>query len=189
MFDWEDPSYTPADAEIIRYKVKKLIGRHGYLSKYEDEDDLQQDLAFHTSRRSGKYDPRRGARPTFVDRISTRKIAHIVERRCAKKRGNGRAEASLAAADRVQEKSNSAVAAEIGVDVRTAVALLPAALRDIAFLLGIYSFTEVMAQLGLTRGQLRERQKAIREHFENYGLNPNPNNQLKRKPGTKQLRR
>ena len=80
-----DIRFIPEDAEIIRHKIRKLIGQYGFT--VSDEPDLQQELAMHVSIRMAQHDPSRAARSTFVDRIVRNKIVNILEHRMAKKRG------------------------------------------------------------------------------------------------------
>jgi DNA-directed RNA polymerase specialized sigma24 family protein len=168
-----DTRFIPEDAEIIRHKVRTLIGRHGFTTS--DEPDLQQELAMHVSIRIARHDPSRAARSTFVDRIVRNKIANILEHRMAKKRGGRTRPAAL---DEVPEGllldgHADPEAVDLGLDVRNAVAGLSPDLQRIAALLTTNTPSEVARALGLTRGQFRQKQDAIRFHLTGEGLDPN----------------
>lgn len=182
MGNHADLRFTNADAEIIKHKVRKLIGRYGFNSS--DEPDLQQELAMHVSSRMAQHDPARGARSTFVDRIVRNKIASILEHRMAAKRGGRKRPVSLdAVAEGVLlDGDTDAEAVDLGMDVRNAVAALPPELQRVAAELKENSPSEAARKLGLTRGQMRQRMEAIRRHMEATGL-------AKRTPGEQPTRR
>ncbi len=167
-----DTRFIPEDAEIIRHKVRKLIGRYGFTSS--EELDLQQELAMHVSTRMAHHDPARGARSTFVDRIVRNKIVNILEHRMAKKRGGRTRPAAL---DDVPEGllldgHADPEALDLGLDIRNALAGLSPELQRIAALLTINTPSEVARALGMTRGQFRQKQDAIRFHLTGEGLDP-----------------
>jgi len=165
-----DHRFTDADAEIVKHKVRKLIGRYGFSAS--DEPDLQQELAMHVSTRMARHDPARGARSTFVDRIVRNKIANILEHRIAAKRGGRKRPLSLDAVPEglLLDGHTDADVVDLGLDVRNAVASLPPDLRQVAIRLEKNSPSEVARMLGLTRGQMRQRMEAIRHHMEGAGL-------------------
>lgn len=165
-----DTRFIPEDAEIIRHKVRTLIGRHGFTTS--DEPDLQQELAMHVSIRIARHDPSRAARSTFVDRIVRNKIANILENRMALKRGGRKRQLALDAVPEgvLLDGDTDAAAVDLGMDVRNAVAGLPPDLRRVATELEGNSPSEAARNLGLTRGQMRQRMDAIRRHMEEAGL-------------------
>lgn len=170
MGNHADLRFTDADAEIIKHKVRKLIGRYGFNAS--DEPDLQQELAMHVSTRMARHDPARGARSTFVDRIVRNKIANILENRMALKRGGRKRQLALDAVPEgvLLDGDTDAAAVDLGMDVRNAVAGLPPDLRRVATELEGNSPSEAARNLGLTRGQMRQRMDAIRRHMEEAGL-------------------
>lgn len=168
-----DTRYIPEDAEIIRHKVRKLVGRYGFTAS--DEPDLQQELAMHVSQHIAQHDPTRGARSTFVDRIVRHKIVNILEHRMAKKRGGRTQPMALDAVPEglLLDGLADPEAIDLGLDVQKALAGLSPELRRIATLLTTDTPSEVARALGLTRGQFRQRQEAIRDYLNGKGLNPN----------------
>lgn len=167
-----DTRFIPEDAEIIRHKVRRLIGRYGFTTS--DEPDLQQELAMHVSSHISQHDPARAARGTFVDRIVRNKIANILEHRMAKKRGGRTRPMAL---DHVPEGLllDGHVRSEVidlGLDMQDALAGLPPELQHIATLLTTNTPSEVARALGLTRGQFRQRQEAIKAYLKSHGLGP-----------------
>lgn len=166
-----DPRFTDADAEVIKHKVRKIIGRYGL--NRSDEPDLQQDLAMHISVRMAQHDPSRGARSTFVDRVITNKIASIIEHRTAQKRDRRR-ETTLEAVDEdaVADRADDQQVLDRQNDVREAVARLPLELQDFARRLQTQSEAEIIRATGLTRGQVRQRISAIRHYLCAAGLKP-----------------
>lgn len=174
MGNHADPRFTNADAEIIKHKVRKLIGRYGFNAS--DEPDLQQELAMHVSTRMARHDPARGARSTFVDRIVRNKIANILESRMALKRGGRKRPLALDAVPEglLLDGQTDAHAVDLGMDVGSAVSALPPELREVAIRLAKHSPSEVARMLGLTRGQMRQRMEAIRVHLEGAGVSPHP---------------
>jgi hypothetical protein len=169
---YPDPRFTNADAEIIKHKVRKLIGHYGFNAS--DEPDLEQELAMHVSMRMVKYDPARGARSTFVDRIVRNKIANILEHRMAKKRGGRTRPMAL---DDVPEGLlldgyADPEAIDLGLDVRNALAGLSPELQRIATLLTTNTPSKAARALGLTRGQFRQLQEAIKTYLMGEGLDP-----------------
>ncbi|RJP60903.1 MAG: sigma-70 family RNA polymerase sigma factor [Candidatus Auribacter fodinae] len=68
----------------IRVKVSCVIGKYGFTTS--DKEDLQQELIVHCLRRLDKYDSRRSAKETFMDRIIINKLRQLIEQRTAQKR-------------------------------------------------------------------------------------------------------
>jgi len=163
--DLDDPRYTREDAETIKYKVQKLISSYGLASS--DAPDVEQELALHVSIRMAQHDPSRGARSTFVDRVVVHKIANILEHRHAQKRGMGRQPVPLdeLPEDMPLDDHVDQDAIDRRIDVQMKLSSLPPDLLAIATRLMIHSPAEVARQLGLTRGQIRQRQGEIRRYF------------------------
>lgn len=167
-----DARFLPEDAEIIKHKVRKLIGRYGLTAS--DAPDLQQELALHVSTQMARYDRSRAKRSTFVDRIASNKLANIIEGLRAKKRGGGKTGGTLDAVseERLVDARATGGAADLSLDVLSVLTALPPALLEIAALLATYDPAEVARMLGLTRGQFRQRRAAIRDCLMAAGLNP-----------------
>lgn len=172
MGDPSDSRFTSADAEIIRFKVKKLVGHYGFTAS--DETDLQQELAMHVSKRMEKHDPTRGARSTFVDRIVSNKIASIIAHRVAQKR-DVRKERVLDTEDgipQVGHKRNEK-RMDLKLDVAEAVARLPEDLQGLARRLMLDQKAEVGRATNLTPQQMKTAVARIAQHFREMGFDPN----------------
>lgn len=168
-----DTRFIPEDALIIRHKVMKLVGRCGITRS--DQPDLRQELAFHVSMQMSRFDPSRGTRRTYVNRISQNKILNILEQRRARKRGSGK---SIMAIDEeteemVPDPHGDGDSVDMTLDVATAIASLPPDLRHLATCLMTESPAEAGRTLGLTRGQVRHRIGLIGQHFARYLTNFN----------------
>ena len=171
MGDPLDSRFISADAEIVRHKVRKLVGHYGFTAS--DEPDLQQELAMHVSTRMAKYDPSRGARSTFVDRIVQNKIASIIAHRTAQKR-DARRERPL---DPEKEAPQMGFAGERSrmerrLDVVEAIARLPADLRGIARRLMLDPKADVGRALNLTPQQMKTAAARIAQYFRDFGIDP-----------------
>ena len=85
-----DPSlqYDPKIAELIRIKVRRLVGDYGF--NRGDEHDLRQALWVHVAGGMRRFDPARATAVTYADRIVTSKIASIVGHATAAKRDRRR---------------------------------------------------------------------------------------------------
>lgn len=164
-----DPRFNDADARIIRHKVRKLIGHYGW--RRSDTDDLQQELAMHVATHMDRYDPDRGTRGAFVDRIVANKIANIVEHRTARKRDRRKdrqlddvSEWDLR--DQTQPEHNRDLASA----VHAAIGGLPDDLRPVALLLMQMGEAEVIRQTGLSRQKVRGMKRQIEQHLREMGL-------------------
>jgi RNA polymerase sigma-70 factor, ECF subfamily len=159
--------FDPKVAELIRVKVRSVIGRYGFTRS--DEDDLAQELSMHVVEQMPKYDPARASPQTFADRIVTNKLASIIGHRTAQKRDRRRE----VPADRAPEP---AVAdgrdRDARLDVRQTLAGLPDDLRHVAQLLAEHTLAEVVRIAGLTRQQVRTVRHRIGQHLRSAGLGP-----------------
>jgi RNA polymerase sigma-70 factor (ECF subfamily) len=77
----------PCAQSLIRRKARSLIGAGGFTSS--DLDDIKQDLMIDVLCRADRFDPARGSEIQFVSTVVRHRIARIVERKKAKKRGDG----------------------------------------------------------------------------------------------------
>lgn len=137
-----------------------------------DEPDLQQELALHVSTHMTQYDPARGSRSTFVDKILDTKIANLLEYHLAVKRGSGKHPQPLedSLAQTLKDSSTNGSAIDLKFDMQNAMETLPPGLRETAVLLSTYPTSEVARMLRLTRGQMRHRLAAIRRELEGAGI-------------------
>src|SRR6266581_2571066 len=79
------PSYIdPAARALIRHKVSRLIGRHGFTAS--DREDLEQELALQAHIAAAKYDPTRGSPTAFYATVLTNKVKSVVAAAKAQKR-------------------------------------------------------------------------------------------------------
>lgn len=170
MGNHDDPRFTPSDAEVIRHKVRKLIGKYGWTAS--DEPDLQQELSMHVWMRAARHDPGRAARSTFVDRITSNKIANIIEGRLAIKRGGGRTLQPLEDESEgvLLDVDHDASELDRQIDVREALGGLPPELRVVAERLTVESPAEAARSLNLTRQQMRTRMAAIEKRLRAGGF-------------------
>jgi DNA-directed RNA polymerase specialized sigma24 family protein len=159
----------PIARELIRHKIRRLVGNHGFTRT--DAADLAQDLALHAHVASSKYDPARGARSTFFDRLLTRKVASIVAAATAQKRDRRR-EGPLSDAERPSRDPSNRL--HLKLDVRFVVNRLPRDLRDLAHRFAHHGENESEACRALrwTRSQVRHRRALIAQHLTRAGLAP-----------------
>jgi RNA polymerase sigma factor (sigma-70 family) len=161
--------FDPAIAELIRHKVRKLIGNYGYTGS--DEEDLRQELTFHVIRNMKSFDASRSSPRTFADRIVTSKIASILEHRTAAKRDKRREQPLTDEQRRVIAGSErSTDQKDLAIDVRAAMESLPADLCAIATLFMSHNEAEVVRRSGLSRQQVRTARERIAQHLRDMGL-------------------
>jgi DNA-directed RNA polymerase specialized sigma24 family protein len=165
-----DERLTAADAELIRHKVRRLIGHHGFTT--HDIEDLEQDLCLHVLQRSSRFDAVRGSRHAFIATVIKNKILNILDGRTAQRRDRRREEL-------FGEMSGIAVTGDkerqrdLAVDIRGAVGEMTPDLRLVAGLLGEEgTFAGVSRRAGLSRQQVRGRQSHIKAHLTAAGLVP-----------------
>lgn len=168
MSELWNQKYTPSDAAIIKWKVRKIIGKFPFLSR--QQEDLQQETAMHMVRQMGRLDPAR-RREAFVAKVAENKLLNIVERELAQKRDNRR-DVSVDAVGEgaLLDGSDSSSSVDVVIDVRAVLARLPDDLRQVALLRQHRSERELESLLGLTRAQVRGRLQHIERIFRAAGL-------------------
>lgn len=171
MGNHTEPRFTKTDAEIIRRKVRRLVGHYGI--RQSDVEDLEQELALHVIQQSHRYRPELGKREAFIETVVKHKILHLIESRTASKRDNRRdvhietvGEFCLLDSDASQERIN------LQIDVRDAIARMPEELRQFALLRQKHTEREIERKLGLTRGQVRSRVQRLERFLTDAGLAP-----------------
>lgn len=178
---WDD-RYTPADAEIIKRKARKMIGNFGY--SRSDADDIEQELAMHAFRQTGKHDPARGTREKFVEKMARNKILNLIEAKTAAKRDDRRNISIDDASDyAVLDGHVAPEVIDVRLDVGAIINSMPAELRQIAMLRMDMNERDIERELGLTRAQVRTRMQHIAAYFSNTSLNPEKHNHAEYRSG------
>ena len=170
--------------------ARKLIGTAGFTEG--DEEDIIQDLILHLWEHPFVHDESRASFVGIVCCILDRKIANIIESRCAAKRNHGKRDVSLdeepespngerrprneiysvdaymrltGRATRSQEELG-----DLGLDAARALQSLPPHLRRIADLLRHHSKSDVARMLGIPWSTFCDRLKRIRALLEEENL-------------------
>lgn len=162
-----DTRYLPSDAQLIRHKVTRILGRYGYSPS--DRLDLEQELAMHVATHMGRYDKGRGTRGAFVDRMVTNKIASIIEHRVRLKR-DPRRERPLREDFEPARGDGAQAAEDLRMDMTEALSALEPGLQQLAELLKDQTVADVIRQTGLTRQEVRSRVLRIGRHLKQLGL-------------------
>jgi DNA-directed RNA polymerase specialized sigma24 family protein len=152
---YTDTRYTAADAAVIRWKVQRIVGRFGY--RRQDIEDLEQDVAMHVFRQACRYRPERGPRERFVATVAKHRLLHLVGRRMAAKRGQGRTVNRESWQDEwLRDRRVTPSQVRLAIDVRLALARLPVDLRQVAsLLLQGHRARDLERLLGLSRQRVR----------------------------------
>lgn len=157
----------PYARELIRHKVRRLVGHYGYTGS--DRDDLTQELALQAHVATQKYDPTRGAVTTFLDRVLTRKVASLVAAATAQKRDRRREQAL----DDVPQHRPEHTHVALRLDVGRALCSLP---HDVAPLAARFmqgdSESQAARSLRWTRGEVRHRRSLLARHLRRAGVVP-----------------
>lgn len=171
MGNHADPRFTEEDAEIIKRKAKRLAGHYGYRSS--DVEDIEQDLAMHVFQQTHRHQPERGSREKFVSKVAKNKLLNLIEQRTAKKRDRRRdVRMDEVGEGALLDGENTPEQIDVGIDVRTVIALLPEDLRQVALLRQRHSEKELEGLLKLTRAQVRGRLQRLERIFREAGLAP-----------------
>jgi DNA-directed RNA polymerase specialized sigma24 family protein len=171
-----DERFTPADAEIIKRKARKLAGHYGY--RASDVEDIEQDLATHVFQQTHRHLPERGSREKFVSKVAKNKLLNLIEKRTAMKRGDGRNVSVDEAGERaLLDGSISPDSLDVVIDVRAVIVALPDELRQVALLRQQHSQKELEGLLHLTRAQVRCRIQHLECIFREAGLAPDSERQ------------
>ena len=166
-----DEPFDPRTAALIRLKVRKLVGKHGFTR--DDEPDLQQELSMYVVQGLRRHDPARSSARTYAARIIESKLVSIVRKATAVKRDRRRLAAGITVEELHARDSEEAVQRELADAIQLALAGLPPQTRSVATLLMKHGQPEVARQLGLSRQQVRTECKRIAEHLRNLGLEKN----------------
>ena len=173
-------------SDLIRIKARRLVGYYGFTR--DDLEDLEQDLTLDVLERMSMYDEHRGSLRTFIDRITTHKIANIIRDRRRLKRDYSRIAWSLDeevttddghAARRGDGISQDDFDLEMGTASRSAIErhdmcmdiaryfnVLSPSLQLVAVLLTATSTSRTAEALGVPRGPFYGRELAqLRERF------------------------
>jgi RNA polymerase sigma-70 factor (ECF subfamily) len=155
---------APKISALIRRKVKKLVGNHGF--REDDAEDLSQQLAMHVIEAMRRYDPARAAVATYADRVVTSRAASIVTHATAKKRDRRRERRLHETPKSQMPVDDSKPAAwDTSIDVNEALARLPDDLRHVALLFTVFTEAEVVRHSGLSRQTVRRMRRQIAEHL------------------------
>jgi RNA polymerase sigma-70 factor (ECF subfamily) len=175
--------------KLIRERVKRLIGRHGFTAS--DRDDLEQDMALHLLECLRRQQQPIDAPEGFFRKVIADYAVTLVRRRKAEKRDHRRLSslhdkvldedgeyverARVIPEDHVQTRLHTASRSrldevELVDDVAAVLAKLPPDLRDLCERLKHHSITEVARQLGVPRTTLHDAIRRLRQHFEEAGL-------------------
>lgn len=175
--------------KLIRERVKRLIGRHGFTAS--DRDDLEQDMALHLLECLRRQQQPIDAPEGFFRKVIADYAVTLVRRRKAEKRDHHRLSslhdkvldedgeyverARVIPEDHVQTRLHTASRSrldevELVDDVAAVLAKLPPDLRDLCERLKHHSITEVARQLGVPRTTLHDAIRRLRQHFEEAGL-------------------
>jgi hypothetical protein len=155
----------PAARELIRHKVRRIIG--AYKSPATDRADLEQELALKAHVASVHYDPARASARTFYNCVLTRRCSNLLSASRAAKRNHRRyrpCESSL-----VYDRARHL---ELRYDLYRALSPLPLELRIFAAHLTKTSLAETARLMGLTRQQARERRLTLANHLSEAGFGP-----------------
>jgi RNA polymerase sigma-70 factor (ECF subfamily) len=175
--------------KLIRERVKRLIGRHGFTAS--DRDDLEQDMALHLLECLRRQQQPIEAPEGFFRKVIAEHAVTLIRRREAEKRDHRRLSslhdkvldedgeyverARVVPEDHVQTRLHTASRSrldevELVDDVAAVLAKLPPDLRDLCERLKHHSITEVARQLGVPRTTLHDAIRRLRQHFEDAGL-------------------
>jgi len=175
--------------KLIRERVKRLIGRHGFTAS--DRDDLEQDMALHLLECLRRQQQPIDAPEGFFRKVIADYAVTLVRRRKAEKRDHRRLSslhdkvldedgeyverARVIPEDHTQSRLQTAPRSrledvELVHDVAAVLAKLPPDLRDLCERLKHHSITEVARQLGVPRTTLHDAIRRLRQHFEEAGL-------------------
>ena len=164
-------------SNLIKYKARRLVGRHGLTRS--DRGDLEQELALHVMEHMDQFDSQRGGRNTFVDRILDHKIISILRQRFAQRRDYRR---TISCQDTKSDDENDQFqpvdqriehvdsSPDLAIDLTDAIAHCDNDTQQMCGLLMHESIAETARQLGLTRGAARGRIAILRKLLTDAGL-------------------
>jgi RNA polymerase sigma-70 factor (ECF subfamily) len=175
---------------LVRHKAHQLLGRVGFTEA--DRADLQQELMIELLRKMKYYDPARGKKTTFMERVLKNHVTTIIRTRIAGSRSWHRCLTSLdepLSADATDDASThldqisytDLVGREgigtvehemhpLRIDIARVLDRLPENLRLICERLKEISVAELAREMGVPRSTIYEKRKQIRRAFSKAGL-------------------
>ena len=162
-----DERYTPADAELIRSKTRKLVQKHRY--RRSDQEDLEQKLAMHLWKRMKNYSPEIGDRRAFVHTILENEIANMITHDTALKRDVRRERPLPDGAAEIFPDKRRRHDADLRMDIDSLIKCLPSDLQSIARQRMFMAEAEFTELTGMTRGKIRQRMQEIAKDFASKG--------------------
>jgi RNA polymerase sigma-70 factor (ECF subfamily) len=178
------------DNEIIRQVIhsmaRRLVGKAGF--KFQDQDDLEQELQLQVRKRLPKYDPNQSDHDAFVRMVVSRCATNMRRDNVAPKR-NSRSVQSLDATARNEsvplaeavpshqhdarlglQRRSEHEEAQLKSDVRAVLTQLAPQDQRLAEMLKSQSITEAARRLSVPRTTLYRDVRRLRMLFENTGL-------------------
>ncbi len=175
---------------LIKYKARKLVGCAGFTEF--DREDIEQELYLDLLQRLPKFNTERATRHTFIDRVTSHKIATIIEARKAGKRDYRLCSCSLNDLLKDEEGNtiermetidqddylrrtgklsrSTAEVHDLSIDANKAMETLPPELRELCQRLKSETVTEISCDTGIPRSTIYEHIKKLRAIFEANGL-------------------
>ena len=178
--------------KLVRAKARKYLGRYGLTAA--DVEDMQQELLLHLHFAMKKYDPSRGERTTFMDRVVQKRILSIIRYKTASPRDYRKeahslnepapgdtSDSDLTWGDCLDEETYLAATAQgsvrsveetrdLAIDTEAALGRLPPELREFCLRLTDAAITALARELDMPRTTLYERIKRIREALREAGI-------------------
>ena len=174
-------------AFFIGYKVKQLIRSPFF--KYDDYEDLQQELMLAYLLAWPTFDKNKGNRKSFIKAVINNRAGWIVEEAKRQKRWTGQKDISLSTQVSQDENtiemidlfsnedhvwgdvfaSISYISAEQNIDMEYLLSELPPELNDLFYQLQSYSIKDISRNTGLAQSTVFSRVKRLRQFLkENY---------------------
>jgi RNA polymerase sigma factor (sigma-70 family) len=166
-----DHRHWAKDSEIVKKKAKQMAIRNHL--RPADAEDLEQDVAMHVYKQSGRHNPARGSREAFIGRVTKNALLNLMEKRYAKKRDHRRdREYGDVDEDALLDGEITPERIDLKIEVQDALARLPADLREIALLRIDTSEAEIAKSLGMTRGEVRWALLQVESALRAAGIGP-----------------
>ena len=185
--------FNPSDdcftRDLIRRKIKQLIGRAGFT--LHDREDIEQDLYVRVLQSWPRFNPDVAHRNAFITTVVERYVANILRNKQAAKRDHRRI-SSLNVMITVTDEGPTELAQTIGereqdarlfrqcrseveliqleLDIEKLLAELPAELRNLAVDMKTKSIAEIARERGVPRTTLNEHVRKLLQRFEQAGL-------------------
>ena len=176
---------------LIRQKSAQLIGQYGFT--VSDAEDIEQELTVHLWLRLASYDPKRGAKSTFVESVLKNKIRSII----SGDRQSGRydyrmvagsldepigqeSDCGLTVGDTIASESRFGLDAgslttdemtDLQIDLRCALAVMSDEMRAVCLGLMRGSIADFVRETGMPRHRVLWLRKRIKRVFFRFGLN------------------